>query len=266
MNKKLTTSILLLFVAVFSFYSCKKSDNSNNSGNSGNTAQVSMHLTDDPANYDHVYLDIQQVGVTMSGSNEVIINAIRPGIYDLLKFRNGLDTLLARTALPAGAVGQIRLILGGNNSVVVSGVSYPLTTPSAQESGVKLNLNQTFVAGGSYDVWIDFDAGKSILLTGAGVYKLKPVIRAYSSVTLGKITGYVLPLNAFATVYAINGADTASAIPALVDGFFAINGLNAAAYKLVVNPGIIGLQFYSQANVQVVYGVETNIGTITLHP
>jgi Domain of unknown function (DUF4382) len=262
MKKQLLSVTALLFITVFSFYSCSKKNDNNNA----NTAQVSMHLTDDPANYDHVYLDIQQVAVTMSGSSEVTLNLIRPGIYDLLRFKNGLDTLLVRTTLLAGAIGQIRLILGSNNSIVVSGVSYPLSTPSAQESGVKLNLNQTFVAGGAYDIWIDFDAAKSILLTGAGVYKLKPVIRAYSSVTMGDIKGYVLPLGAFATVYAINGTDTAAAIPSSVDGFFVINGLAAANYQLVVNPGILTLQPYTQANVQVVYGVETNLGTITLHP
>lgn len=183
-----------------------------------------------------------------------------------LVLRNGLDTLLARTNLPAGSIGQIRLILGNNNSVVVSGVSHPLTTPSAQESGVKLNINQTFVAGGAYDIWIDFDAGKSILQTGAGVYKLKTVIRAYGSLTRGEIKGYVLPLNSFATVYAINGTDTASAIPSPIDGFFSINGLSAANYTLVVNPGILTLQPFSQANIQVAYGVENNLGIITLHP
>jgi hypothetical protein len=262
MNKKLF-SIAMSFFMLFAMFSCKKSSNSNNTAN---TAQVSMHLTDDPANYDHIYLDIQQVGVTVSGGSEVILNAIRPGIYDLLRFRNGLDTLLARAALPAGTVGQIRLILGSNNSIVVSGVSYPLNTPSAQESGVKLNLNQTFVAGGAYDIWIDFDAAKSILLTGSGTYKLKPVIRAYSSVTKGDIKGYVLPLNALATVYAINGTDTASAIPSSVDGFFVINGLTAGTYQLWISPGLLTLQSYLQANVVVTYGVETNVGTITLHP
>lgn len=261
MKTKIIITALLLSTAIFSFYSCSKNDN-NNSG----TAQVTMHLTDDPANYDHVYLDIQQVAVTMSGSSEVTLNAVRPGIYDLLKFRNGLDTLLARADIPAGTVSQMRLILGNNNSVVVSGVSYPLTTPSAQESGIKLNLNQTFAANGSYDIWIDFDAARSILQTGAGTYKLKPVIRAYSAVTLGTIKGYVLPLNSLSTVYAINGTDTSSAIPSPIDGFFSINGLNAANYQLAVVPGVTTLQPYAQSNVQVVYGVQTNVGTITLHP
>ena len=251
---------MLLFVTGFSFYSCKKNSDT------ANTSTVNMHLTDDPANYDHIYLDVKQVEVTMSGSSAIIFTPIRPGIYDILKFRNGLDTLLLRANLPTGSISQIRLILGDNNSIVVNAISYPLTTPSAQESGIKLNLNQTLAAGGSYDIWIDFDAGKSIILTGSGVYKLKPVIRAYSAVTVGKIKGYILPLNAYATVYAINGTDTISAIPNSSDGFFALSGVSAGTYQLWVNPAILTLQPYFQSNVQVVYGVETNLGVITLHP
>lgn len=263
MKTKIVVTAIMLSAAITSLYSCKKKDDNNNTTAK---SQISMHLTDAPANYDHVYLDIKQVELTMSGSSAITLMPLRAGVYDLLKFRNGLDTLLIRADVPTGTVSQIRLILGANSSIVEGGVSYPLSTPSAQESGVKLNLNQTFVAGGAYDVWVDFDAAKSILKTGNGQYKLKPVIRAYSAATVGRIKGYVLPLNAFATVYAVNGTDTAAAIVNPVDGFFVINGLTSADYQLIVEPGIPLLQVYAQTNVHVVYGVETNIGTITLHP
>jgi hypothetical protein len=53
---------------------------------------------------------------------------------------------------------------------------YPLTTPSAQESGLKVKIDKdlgldinTFV--------LDFDAAASVKLQGNGVYKLLPVIR-----------------------------------------------------------------------------------------
>jgi len=259
--KALCTCILL--ISAVSFQSCKK--NSNGTTTAGN-ASVNMHLTDGPSVYDHVYLDIQQVEVTMSGSSAITLAPIRAGIYDILQFRNGLDTLLLRATLPAGTIQQIRLILGSNNSVVVNSNTYALGTPSAQESGVKLNLNATLVANGAYDIWIDFDAGKSIVQTGNGSYKLKPVIRAYSATTNGRIKGYVLPLNAMATAYAINGTDTLSAIPNSLDGYFVINGAVAGTYNLLISPGIVGLQAYFQSNIQVTYGTEVNVGTITLVP
>lgn len=263
MKKTLIYPLLLVLASAVFFVSCKKDDNNN----SGGTAQVNMHLTDGPSSvYDHVYIDIQQVEVTMSGSSAVTLTPIRPGVYDILQFRNGLDTLLMRASIPAGTVSQIRLILGSNNSVVVGGVSYPLNTPSAQESGLKLNLGQTFAANGSYDIWIDFDAAKSIVLTGSGTYKLKPVIRAYSATTNGSIKGYVLPLTSMATVYAINATDTMTAIPNSADGFFEIRGMASGTYNIMIQPGITGLSVYSQTGVNVSYGTVTDIGTITLHP
>jgi len=257
--------VAAIALAAFST-SCKKSDNNNGTNNSNGTAQVSMHLTDGPGVYDHIYLDVQQIEVTMNGSAAVTLTPVRQGIYDILQFRNGLDTLLARAAVPAGTVAQIRLILGSNNSIVVNGTSYPLNTPSAQESGLKLNLNQTFTAGGSYDIWLDFDAAKSIVQTGNGSYKLKPVVRAYSALTNGRIKGYVLPLTAMATVYAIQGTDTMAAIPNTADGYFMFSGLADGTYTIMVDPGVSTLQIYTKTNVAVSYGVITDLGTITLLP
>ncbi len=258
--KKLAIILAVLCVS-FTYYSCKKSDSS-----SSGSAQMSMRLTDGPSSYDAVYLDIQQVAITTSGSAEVTLTPVRAGVYNILQFKNGLDTLLVRASIPAGTVSQIRLILGSNNSVVISGTSYPLTTPSGQSSGVKLNLHQTLVANGAYTIWIDFDAGASVVATGSGKYMLKPVIRAYDSLSNGQIKGYVLPLASFTTVYAINGTDTFTAIPSSSDGFFSFNGLVSGSYNLWFNAGVLGFSDTTMTGVNVSYGVITNVGTITLHP
>lgn len=251
--------LLVLAMVFTSLFACKKNDN-----NSGQNANVSMRLTDAPGNYDAVYIDIRQIGVTISGQSEVFITPNRTGVYNILSFRNGLDTLLVNTTLPAGSIQQVRLILGDNNSVVVNGISYPMSTPSAQESGLKLNLNTTLNAGASYTFWIDFDAGKSIVQTGNGSYKLKPVIRAYSATTNGMISGYVQPVLAFSTVYAINGSDTVSAIPSAIDGHFTISGLASGTYQVMVVPAVVSyFSFTTSVNVQ--YGVISDVGTITLH-
>jgi hypothetical protein len=247
-----------LFVAIITgLFACKKKDEAKK------TAQLNVHLTDAPASYDAVNIDIQKVELTMSGGAAVTIIPYRAGVYNVLDFNNGLDTLLARYSVPEGTVQQIRLVLGTNNSIVVDGTTYPLNTPSAQESGVKLNLHESFVANGSYDVWVDFDAAKSIVQTGNGSFKLKPVIRAYSALTNGRIQGNVLPLAAMATVYAINGTDTSAAIPASADGYFSIGGLAEGSYNLMVVPAITPWLTYS-STVSVSFGVVANVGTITL--
>ena len=212
-------------------------------------------LKDAPSNYDAVYIDIRSVEVTMEGSSAFTITPTRPGIYNILNFKNGLDTLLVKSDIPSGKISQIRLLLGSNNSVVVSGVSYPVDAPSTQESGLKLNLDATLVANQAHDFWLDFDAGKSIVVTGNNTYKLKPVIRAYSALTDGRIKGYVLPAAALTTVYAVNGTDTFSTIPDN-SGYYAFTGLPAGNYSVILDASV--------NNVNVTYGASLDLDTTVL--
>lgn len=112
--------IFIAFLFSISFISCEKSSSTISS-------RMSFFLTDDPANYDAVNIDIQEIQVnadsdssTQSSWKSLPLN--RKGVYNLLNFRNGLDTLLTSQELPAGTISQIRLVLGNNNSVVVNGV------------------------------------------------------------------------------------------------------------------------------------------------
>lgn len=254
----------MICIATMSLFSCKK-DKTVTTTTTPNKATVSMYLTDDPAVYDAVLIDIEQVEVKMEGSESVLITPIRPGVYDLMRFRNGVDTLLIKTEMNPGKISQIRLHLGPNSSVIVDGKVYPLNTPSAEESGLKLNLHETFEAGATYQLWLDFDAGKSIVKTGNGKYNLKPVVRAYTTATDGRISGYVLPGEAFATVYASNGTDTYAAIPDS-HGYYLITGLPEGSYSVTLDASLLIYQDITIPNVSVVYGKTTDLGTVILQP
>lgn len=259
MKKALILSLCSLGILVC-LNACKK-DNPTTG-----VAHMNVHLTDGPANYDAVYIDVQHIEIHSDVSGWVTINPIHPDVYNLLDFSNGLDTLLCHAELPAGKVSQMRLILGNNNSVVVDGNTKPLSTPSAQQSGLKFNIHQELIPNGSYDVWIDFDAGRSIVETGNGTYSLKPVVRAYTGLTNGKITGYVLPPAAHAVVYAIQGTDTFSAIPE-ANGYFLFCGLPEGSYSLWFDAlDITNYQDLLFPNTQVTFGTINNVGTITLLP
>jgi hypothetical protein len=258
-------AISTLFLALgLALASCSKSDDSGNDSLSGN-AQVSVRLTDAPAAYDAVWLDVQQVEILTDAGASTILTPARQGQYNLLDLRNGVDVLLVTAPVPAGTVSQIRLILGPNNSVVADGNAYPLNTPSAQESGLKLNLHETLAPGSAYTFWLDFDAAKSIHRTGNGKYMLKPVIRAYTALTNGRISGYVLPAASLTTVYAINGADTFGAIPA-ADGYYQISGLPSGTYQVFFDADAPGFTDITSPNVQVTYGAVTDLGTRTMTP
>lgn len=262
-NLLLTLVVFLLATCLFTTISCNKT-----TGVETGTAHFEVRLTDDPATYDAVYIDVQQVEVNVSadtgvGSGWQPVPLIRPGIYNLLDFRNGIDTVLAAANLPAGTLSQMRLILGDSNTVVVSGVTYPLKTPSAQQSGLKFNIHATLTSGIEYRLWIDFDAGRSIVATGSGKYMLKPVIRTYSEAIGGSIKGYVLPAAANPEVFAIQGTDTLLALPDSTTGHYFFGG---------VNPGSWSLLFHAQdtlyndttATVTVSTGVVTDVDSVLL--
>ena len=251
-------SILLSAIAgLLAFTAC--TDDSSSS-----TAKMNVRLTDGPASYDAVNLDVQKVEFYTNDGVKTM-SVIKPGMYNLLNFKNGADVLLAEATLPEGTLSQMRLVLGENNTIVVDGKTYPLSTPSAEQSGLKFNWHQTLEAGGAYNVWIDFDAAKSVVKTGNGTYKLKPVIRTFSELTDGQIKGYLKPTEAKGLVHVIKATDTiATAIPN-VDGFYMFKGLPEASYDVSYDAdATTGYLDQKKTGVSVTFGKVTDLGTTTL--
>jgi hypothetical protein len=253
-------SVLSLLLVSFLFIQCSDDD-------SKSTTPVKIRLTDAPGQYDKVNIDIQGIQIH-SSENEgeengwQEMNLLNPGVYDLLEFNNGVDTLLVDQDMPSGTVSQMRLILGDNNTVVVDGESFNLDTPSAQTSGLKFQIHDDFLAGIEYRLWIDFDAARSIVKTGNGAYKLKPVIRTFNEATTGAIKGLISPVEALPTIHAIIGVDTISTI-AEENGNFLIKGLDAGTYKLKVEP-VTGYLVKEIEDIDVSLGSITDLETVTI--
>lgn len=204
---------LLTALCLIAFTACDNDEKNENKGK----AQIEVRLTDAPAPYDEVNIDI--IGISLHVTNDEFsgweeLSLLYPGIYNLLDYQNGVDTLLAAYDIPAGKISQIRLLLGENNTIVKEGVVYPLKTPSAQQSGLKLNFHDELVADVLYKLWIDFDAARSIAETGSGKFQLKPVIRAYAeAISATGIRGSVFPAEGYNQVDAILGTDTLTSYP-----------------------------------------------------
>jgi hypothetical protein len=157
----------LALLTVFVLASCdKNNDDINNDNNNKEKAVVHLMLTDAPAQLDAVLIDIQQVQLHNETEGWISIPMQNPGVYNLLEFSNGLDTLLGVGEMPEGLLSQVRLVLGSENTVMVDGESFPLTVPSGSTSGLKFNVNEELVGGQTYIFWIDFDAAQSIHQTG----------------------------------------------------------------------------------------------------
>ncbi len=228
------------------------------------TAKLEVRLTDAPGDYEEVNIDVQSVEINNSDGNSGWTTLdVKSGVYNILELTNGLDTLLASAELPAGRISQIRLILGDNNSVKVNGEIKPLSTPSAQQSGLKLNLQAELTEGITYTITLDFDAARSIVNRGNGTYSLKPVIRALEKASSGSIKGTVTPLEASPAVFAISGTDTVATAYTDEAGKFMLRSIPAGSYTVSFNPKT-GYVPQQKESVSVTLGNVTDLGTITI--
>ena len=93
-------SFFIIVLAGFLFFFSGCAENDQNS-------VLKVRLTDAPGDYEQVLIDIQDVQIHVadsSGEGNWQSLEVNKGVYNLLDFRNGMDTLLASIELPAGNV------------------------------------------------------------------------------------------------------------------------------------------------------------------
>jgi len=209
---------------------------------------VRVGLTDAPgcrvgnADIARVFVTVQKVrihaladaGESGPGWSEIVLSPARR--IDLLQLTNGTLEPLGSTPVPAGSYSQVRLVLAANdnaapyaNALVLAGSSteLPLATPSAMQSGLKVNRPFAVAANAVVDLVIDFDACRSIVARGNGSYSLKPTMMA-SVRSVAAIQGHVDPAVPGVLVSAQkNGEVLRSTVPA-ADGKFVLAYLDSA--------------------------------------
>jgi hypothetical protein len=263
------TTILKLFIAstlIFAFASCSKLDR--NSDSNSDKARMQVFLTDDPGPYEAVLVDVQDVQINYADDTVGwhSLPNVKAGKYDLLTLVNDKDTMLADASINTGTIEQIRLILGTENYVKINGQLIKLETPSAQQSGLKLNLHQAVTAGILYKVILDFDAAKSIVKAGnSGKYILKPTIRTTLEAQGGSIKGFVLPDTVTTAVLAIQGPDTIASTFTGSNGGYLIRGLAAGTYSLSFIPNDTTFKNELKSGIAVTTGNVTVVDTVHLH-
>jgi uncharacterized protein DUF4382 len=216
-----------------------------------------------------------------------------------------LTALGSTTGLPPGAYQQIRLHLlsntpaqgevkpspnecaktGGFNCVeLMDGSQQLLRLSSEAQTGIKIPPGQitggaiTLTAGQAADINIDFDACRSIVLQGNGVFRLKPTLHAGQVVlTTQAISGQVIDANtrqpiANATVIVMAEQPDAGGIDRVVQqtlastlqGTFILCPLSPGNYDIVI--GALSTNGAVMYNPTIIFGVPagTAIGTIPL--
>jgi len=275
--------ILVTFGLLFIFSACESLEVDPKDNNDPGTMRV--FLTDAPADYESVVIDIREIRIHKNADAEMedesdsdsdnngeenddgewIIISDEPRKVDLLQLTNGITEFLGETELEAGTYSQMRLILGDENEITVDGVTRKLTTPSAQQSGLKLNIQAEVESNAVYTLLLDFDASRSIVKAGnSGKFLLKPVIKTVNLALTGAIGGTVEPAEALAWVYAIADQDTLAGTRADEEGDYLMIGLLSGSYNVAVVPDETVYNSVLIEGVEVTAPDTTFIDTVTL--
>ena len=191
---------------------------------------------------------------------------IRAGVYNLLNFSNGIDTLLATGYTPAGKILKIRITLGNSNSVMIDSVSYPLQLYRNTHQVivcVRHDDDVEQISPGNLRMFLDFDASRSIIRIDNNRFVLRPRIGLFVPSRTASIEGRVIPERAKAVVAAYASGDTLVAIPDN-DGEFKIRGLRGNSADLFINATANGYRDTIITGIAIRPGQEKNIGTISL--
>ena len=179
----------------------------NPAGGSGTgKGTLKIYLTDAPGDYKEVYINISKIEghIASDGEEEEghwkILKEWSAGLpVDLIELED-VSMLLASLELEPNKYTQLRIFLNGDASLVLEGeegpdgptVTVPLEIPSSANTGIKLNHPFEIVEGMITKLTIDFDAEKSVIKTGNGKYKMKPVISLSSETySTGEVPGGV---------------------------------------------------------------------------
>ena len=252
--------------------------------------QVNFMLTDGPGSYDNVFIDIKSLQIVIDTAREGSRKRdtcnwdhigshresrrdsglvwttipIKAGVYDILKFRNGLDTLFASANVPKGSVRLVRIEFGANNSVVKDSVNYPLNLSPNIPNFIVIKLKghefEEF-ASRRHRIWLDFDVSRSIIEVNGRFY-LIPVMHTFVEKNTASVAGKLKPRDAKAVITLFNNTDTAYALPNK-EGEFKMRGLKDGTYKLFVKASN-GYRDTTINNVVVVQPKTTSVGVIEL--
>ena len=264
--------------AIFAFTACQKSSSASSSVPPGQQ-KFNMYLTDGPVNYQAVNIDIQSIIVflkTDSCTASGYVGAdstfpcyhwdtlnIHPGVYNILDFQNGIDTLFSSTTLEAGKILKIRVILGNDNSLEAGGETFPLSLPWGNTVDVVVDDVQQ-VDPSTFELWLDFDAAHSIIEVRHQEFILKPCIRLFTKQNSGAVKGNVQPGAADAFVSVVSGQDTMIALPGPL-GNWEIRGIKNDTVSVNFIATGNGYSDTTINNVSIMPGQTTNLGTVYLH-
>jgi hypothetical protein len=245
--KTILNYFMLALIAVVGF-SCNNDDELLTG-----SAKVNFYLVDASGDFDQVWIEVIALRIKADDNDQnndddleddsdesswVEIPFEEGSRYvNLLELTGENSQFLGSEIFPEGEIDQLRLVLGDDNYVVKDGNRSELKTPSAQQSGLKIKLNESIEGGKSYEIVIDFDVEKSIIVAGnSGNIILKPVLRAYVREAAAGIMGQVFPKEAQLVALKAMKGDNEYNTGVDENGNFKIQGMDDGVYTLTFTP------------------------------
>ena len=254
---------------------------------------LKIYLTDAPGVYKEVNIIISKIEGHIDGEDGLTEGYWTPLIewdeegklVDLIKLKD-VSILLASLELESNKYTQLRLFLKSDDKdawLILNDedlTEVPLVIPSVYQTGIKLIHPFEIVEGMITKLTIDFDAEKSVIKTGNGGYKLKPVIKVtsetYSVGDLHEYTGSIsgsvvdledgLPISGTTVSVSLSDGEYifTTSIVTEQDGSFFIDQLPVGTYTLTVSAE--GYIDHTEDGIAVTEGAATSDIDIVLTP
>ncbi|MCF7808140.1 MAG: DUF4382 domain-containing protein [Candidatus Marinimicrobia bacterium] len=219
MKKGIWYIILGVVTALF-ISTCESTDEDSGAG----TIMIQTFDAPFQGDVEHIYLNIVGVSVhraVADSSSDTtgtwITISESDTTIDFLELVNGQMAVLLEESLATGQYSQLRLLLGDSSSIVVDGVSHELKVPSGSQSGVKLNLGFSIEEDEIAEIYMDFDASRSIHKhPKQDRYSMRPTFKVFKSELSGTISGTVTDTAGTAieeaVVMAVQNGDTTATL------------------------------------------------------
>src|SRR5690606_12406817 len=111
-----------------------------------------------------------------------------------------------------------------------------LTLRDPETAVIEVDVNYRVERNLSYDIYLDFDLGRSIKPTSDSTrFELEPRVRSFVSNDRSNIKGRIQPAASKPVVYALHGKDTVTTLSD-AQGNYSLRGLDPGKYTLRILP------------------------------
>jgi hypothetical protein len=250
----------------------------NLSPDASNGSKFRVSMTDSPADFSALDVEIVEVQAFLEGEGWISLNA-DPQRVSVLELTNGIEQEIGFSAdAGAGVYTMLKIVFGSDNKLTVKNdlsvgglgqSGNALVTLDLEFEGNKeviVEIDQEVEAGGAANVLIDFNVAESIIKDGEE-YILKPTLQLIEDVSTG-ISGEVEGTGQ-AMITLSNGEFSFSTFTD-ASGKFLLRGMDAGAYILEIMPEADDLTGLAQNPVTidpvvVAYGEIRSLGKIEVN-